>query len=107
MILPPNPVRALDKSLTAAQANGRTVFLGPVTDAVAACDGCHRLSPVQGFFGTGGEQSFEGEPQNAKVPHMRNLYSKIGLFKGTQAGGGGIGDQIRSSDLTSRRLTRL
>nr|MDJ0852087.1 hypothetical protein [Myxococcota bacterium] len=42
----------------------------------------------QGFFGSAGEQSFEGEPQNAKVPHMRNLYAKIGMFS---VGG----DQVR------------
>ena len=41
-------------------------------DTVANCNGCHNLNPAQGFFGSGGEQSFEGEPQNAKVPHLRN-----------------------------------
>ena len=27
-----------------------------------------------------GEQSFEGEPQNVKVPHLRNVYTKVGMF---------------------------
>ena len=51
-----------------------------LTDTVEDCDGCHNLNPGLGFFGSGGEQSFEGEPQNAKVPHYRNMYTKIGMF---------------------------
>ena len=44
------------------------------------CEGCHNLNPALGFFGSGGEQSFEGEPQNMKVPHYRNIYAKVGMF---------------------------
>jgi DNA-binding beta-propeller fold protein YncE len=88
LMLPPNPVQALDNSFTAQQQDGFDLFTGPVTDTVANCQGCHNLSRSDGFFGSGGEQSFEGEPQNAKVPHMRNLYSKIGMF-------GVSGDQVR------------
>ncbi len=86
--LPPNPVANLDGTLTGAQQDGSNLFFGPTTDTVATCDGCHTLNPGQGFFGTGGEQSFEGEPQNAKVAHMRNLYAKVGMFS---VGG----DQVR------------
>ena len=50
------------------------------SDTVEDCDGCHSLDPLNGFFGTGGEQSFEGEPQHMKVPHIRNVYQKIGMF---------------------------
>jgi DNA-binding beta-propeller fold protein YncE len=94
IMLPPNPVRALDHSLTAAEQAGETLFNGPATDTVANCDGCHRLDPAQGFFGSGGEQSFEGEPQNFKVAHMRNLYQKVGMF-GQSTGGPHTGDQVR------------
>ncbi len=89
---PPNPVRSLDNSLTTDQQAGETLFDGPVTDTVATCQGCHRLDPAQGFFGSGGEQSFEGEPQNAKVPHLRNAYAKIGMFSvpGNQVRGFGF-----------------
>lgn len=80
MQLPPNPVSNLDNSLSAAEQNGAALFSGPVTDTVATCDGCHRLNPAEGFFGSGGEQSFEGEPQNFKIAHMRNLYTKVGMF---------------------------
>lgn len=40
---------------------------------IGSCDGCHRMDPTQGFFGSGGEPSFEGEPQNFKIAHMRSL----------------------------------
>ncbi len=88
LMLPPNPVRSLDNSLTGDQQDGSTLFSGAVTDTVRNCNGCHHLIPVQGFFGSAGEQSFEGAPQNAKVPHMRNLYAKIGMFSSA-------GDQVR------------
>jgi hypothetical protein len=91
--LPPNPVRALDNSLTAAEQDGEDLWFscGPgtvecapldpnATDTVEDCDGCHSLDPLNGFFGTGGEQSFEGEPQHFKVAHNRNGYQKIGMF---------------------------
>jgi YVTN family beta-propeller protein len=58
LMLPPNPVQAIDNSLTPAQQDGADLFVGPITDTVATCDGCHRLNPANGFFGSGGEQSF-------------------------------------------------
>jgi hypothetical protein len=33
-----------------------------------------------GFFGTDGQFSFEGESQFFKIPHLRNLYQKVGMF---------------------------
>jgi hypothetical protein len=44
------------------------------------CEGCHILDPAQGFFGTNGEFSFEALPQIAKVPQLRSLYDKVGMF---------------------------
>jgi YVTN family beta-propeller protein len=108
--MPPNPVRALDNSLNASQANGKAFFVGctgndsvtgtpmTCTDGVAmagsshfadgvttpnfgfACNGCHVLDPANGYFGTDGESSFENLPQTMKVPQLRNLYDKIGMF---------------------------
>src|SRR5262249_30131409 len=63
--LPPNPNRALDDSLTPAQSHGATLFLGPrKMDGVDltiggvplgfTCEGCHRLQPTLGHFGTDG-----------------------------------------------------
>jgi YVTN family beta-propeller protein len=77
---PPNPVRTLDNSLTAAQNAGRTIYFGPITDTVRNCNGCHTLDPTLGFFGTDGEMSFENETQDFKIPHLRNLYQKVGMF---------------------------
>jgi DNA-binding beta-propeller fold protein YncE len=88
LTLPPNPVRALDNSLTEDQAAAQAFFLNATSDFIDSCNGCHTTNPAQGFFGSGGEQSFEGEPQNAKVPHLRNVYSKIGMFSVA-------GDQVR------------
>jgi len=103
--LPPNPVRNLDNSLTSAQQDGSDIWFscGPgttecgnlppqATDTVEDCDGCHSLDPLNGFFGTGGEDSFEGEPQHMKVPHNRNDYAKIGMFaeSGPQVRGTGF-----------------
>ena len=76
---PPNPVRALDNSLTSAQLAGRNTFAGELTDG-NRCGTCHTLNRQSGFFGTGGGSSFDGEPQNFKVPHLRNLYQKVGMF---------------------------
>ncbi|MFQ5513238.1 MAG: hypothetical protein ACE5FG_02280 [Myxococcota bacterium] len=89
LTLPPNPVRALDGSLNAAQQAGRDFFMGPrLSDGVSivpglsgfTCNGCHTLDPANGFFGTDGRTSFENEPQNMKVAHLRNLYTKTGMF---------------------------
>jgi DNA-binding beta-propeller fold protein YncE len=99
--LPPNPIRNLDDALTASQSNGRDFYLNQVSDIVTTCNGCHVLNPSDGFFGTSGLSSFEGEPQHLKVPHLRNMYAKIGMFGMPwvpffNAGNNGPqGDQIR------------
>ncbi|MCK6555045.1 hypothetical protein L6Q96_10770 [Candidatus Binatia bacterium] len=117
LALPPNPVRALDNSLTPAQAAGRAYFLGEdgpdsggghradgvpfLADMGFTCNGCHVLDPAQGFFGTDGRASFENETQIVKIAHLRNLYQKVGMFgmpdiDFIDAGGNGPqGDQIR------------
>ncbi len=80
IMLPPNPHRPLNNSLSPGAANGPNLFNNNITDTVATCEGCHVLDPADGFFGTGGGQTFEGEPQNMKVAHMRNVYAKVGMF---------------------------
>ncbi|GIW41769.1 MAG: hypothetical protein KatS3mg076_2346 [Candidatus Binatia bacterium] len=88
VVLPPNPIRALDGSLDAEQQAGRDFYFNVVSDTVFPCNGCHVLDPSQGFFGTDGRSTFEGESQFFKVPHLRNLYQKVGMFQRT-------GPQIR------------
>jgi DNA-binding beta-propeller fold protein YncE len=94
ILLPPNPVRPLNNTLSGAAATGASLFSGPSapnSDTVAQCGGCHSLDPASGFFGSGGKQSFEGEPQNAKVPHLRNAYAKVGMFAASGAQVRGFG----------------
>ena len=100
IMLPPNPIRALNNSLTTAQQNGADLFTVPNMDGPASCEGCHELDPSLGFFGTSGDQTFENEPQTFKVSHMRNLYHKVGMFGHSAAidsdtSGNRTWDQIR------------
>jgi YVTN family beta-propeller protein len=80
--MPPNPVRALDNTLNADQAAGRSLFTNTnrLSDTVRFCGGCHTLDPANGFFGTQGRMSFEGEAQCFKIPQLRNMYEKVGMF---------------------------
>ncbi len=66
------------------------------------CEGCHKLNPAQGFFGTGGDGSFEALPQIFKIPQLRNMYEKVGMFGQPEVKGNTskenitfMGDQIR------------
>ncbi|MFQ5514875.1 MAG: hypothetical protein ACE5FG_10585 [Myxococcota bacterium] len=95
ILLPPNPVRALDGSLTSAQDAGRIKYFIPGSDGPLSCNQCHELDAAQGFFGTQGFQSFETEPQNFKIAHLRNMYQKIGMFAGANTLGGiGVGPPL-------------
>jgi DNA-binding beta-propeller fold protein YncE len=106
---PPNPIRALDDSLTPDQATGRDHFFHVIRDGTAVCNGCHVLAPeanpdtlLPGFFGTSGTITYDFQPQLMKTPHLRNLYQKVGMF-GMAAPPFGIlpgdndhkGDQVR------------
>ena len=87
---PPNPIRALDNSLTAQQQAGRDFFFNEnkIVDTVHHCNGCHVLdrngnagfTNKPGFFGTDGKNTFAFQTQFLKVPHLRNLYQKVGMF---------------------------
>jgi YVTN family beta-propeller protein len=90
VMYPPNPIRNLDNSLTPAQQAGRNFYFGGVSDTLFDCNGCHVLDPTgnasftsvkrPGFFGTDGQSSFENETQHFKIPHLRNMYQKVGMF---------------------------
>ncbi|MFT3768526.1 MAG: hypothetical protein QM820_24025 [Minicystis sp.] len=86
---PPNPIRNLDGSLTPDQQAGRDLFLSSrrFDGGVASCTTCHTFDPqanpdsdAPGFFGTSGLSTFDAMPQLFKVPHLRNLYQKVGMF---------------------------
>ena len=85
---PPNPIRALDNNLTTDQAAGRNIYLNENTTGDGTfpsffqCNTCHVLNPANSNFGTAGLSSVEGEDvsQQFKVPHLRNMYQKVGKF---------------------------
>jgi DNA-binding beta-propeller fold protein YncE len=92
--LPPNPIRNLDNSLTAAQQTGSNFYFNNISDGGRPCNGCHVLNTAAGSFGTDGFSSFEGETQHFKIPHLRNLYQKVGMFSAVTLPGF-AGEQIR------------
>jgi hypothetical protein len=65
------------------------------------CEGCHTTERNRGFLGTDGRWSFEDLPQIVKIPHLRNLYTKVGMFGNPEVAevnpgdNGHKGDQIR------------
>jgi len=97
LMMPPNPVRALDNSLTQEQEAGKNTYLNTSTTLLGSCDNCHRLRIPEGKFGTGGTMSFEGGriSENFKVPQLRNVYQKVGMFGFSADSGGTTGAQIR------------
>ncbi len=131
IMMPPNPNRALDNSLTPDQQLGKTFMTGDrrvdgfATDITGntdgfTCAGCHILDPSRGQFGTDGEAAFNDQEQIFKIPQLRNLYQKVGMFGMsavhffTTGDNGFMGDQIRgfgflhdgSTDTVFRFLTQ-
>lgn len=100
---PPNPIRALDNTLSPAAAQGLSRYNGPISDQVANCNACHTLDRAQGFFGTSGRTTFENETMEFKVPHLRNAYQKVGMFGQPpndffpNIDGSFMGDQVRGT----------
>jgi hypothetical protein len=89
IMYPPNPIRNLDNTLTAFQEGGREHFFTPGVDLQNSCEDCHKLNPnansefgerIPGFFGTDGRYVTGETPQTMKVPHLRNVYQKVGMF---------------------------
>ena len=68
----------------------------PIT-LLGSCDNCHRLRPAEGQFGTNGLMSFEGGriTENFKIPQLRNVYTKAGMFGFSADNGTPTGAQIR------------
>ena len=108
VMYPPNPIRSLDNSLTAAQTSAMGIYNNRVTDTVHTCNGCHVFNrggnpsvAHPGFFGSDGRSTFENEPQVFKVAHLRNMYQKVGMFGNATepfvnpGDNGHKGDQIR------------
>src|SRR5215470_1220352 len=121
VIEPPNPVRNLDNSLNASQQRGENFFQGPrpadginipniglVQGQTAfTCNGCHEVDPAEGEFGTSKRASFEGIQQIFKIPHLRNMYTKVGMFGFppvrffNNSSTANLGDQVRGFGFTN------
>jgi DNA-binding beta-propeller fold protein YncE len=97
LALPPNPVRKLDNSLSATEQLGRDIYFNSQTTLLGSCNNCHRLDPVNKRFGTSGLMTFEGGriTENFKIPQLRNVYQKVGMFGSSLNTGAGTGPQIR------------
>ncbi|MCY1039825.1 hypothetical protein OV208_00735 [Corallococcus sp. bb12-1] len=111
---PPNPIRNLDNSLTSSQQAGRDFFVNTTSFFQGSCEACHRVDinanpgegPFKGFFGTDGKSSFDAEPLFPKVPHLRNMYQKVGMFGagfpfGNTPTDPFLGDQVRGIGFNS------
>jgi hypothetical protein len=83
IVPPPNPIRNLDNSLTADQAEGRRVYMNDrTTGGALTCNHCHVLDVAEKHFGTDGKMTNEGPgiTEDFKVVHLRNTYTKVGMF---------------------------
>lgn len=121
VVEPPNPVRNLNNSLNASQQRGENFFSGTrPADGINVpnfglvpgqtaftCNGCHEVDPAEGEFGTGKRASFEGIQQIFKIPHLRNMYTKVGMFGFppvsffNNVSTGNLGNQIRGFGFTN------
>ena len=111
ILYPPNPIRALDNSLTADQAAGRYTYFNTLRSIGFVCNDCHRLDATAnaefgvespGLFGSSGKYVIGEAGQSLKIPHFRNLYQKVGMFGvvsnplfNPELDGSFQGDQIR------------
>src|SRR5262249_5546981 len=63
------------------------------SDGPRQCNTCHKVP-----LGTTGLSANDGEPQDFKIPHLRNAYQKVGMFGLPPSGanpGVVFGDQVR------------
>ena len=110
LVPPPNPVRRLDDTLTPSQQVAFEEFTQR-----QPCGVCHVVNESAGFFGSDGHSALNPNPgprEFMKVPSLRGLYEKVGLFwvpPGVPFGDREpIGDQVRGygilNDGSSGRL---
>ena len=95
---PPNPIRRLNNSLTKRQKAARfDYFNTPLDRGIATCNSCHVLDPKQNLFGTDKLLVNDGAiiSQDIKVPHLRNMYQKVGMFGTGFLSDEFVGDQVR------------
>jgi DNA-binding beta-propeller fold protein YncE len=92
LLYPPNPVRALDDVATLAEALGENTYRNEVTTGGAfACNNCHVLPTGTNGFSLD-LNLLAPNSQVMKIPHIRNLYDKVGAYpsSGDQVSGFGF-----------------
>jgi sugar lactone lactonase YvrE len=99
IMMPPNPVKALDNTYTAQQQAGFDFYMKSNADNIATCNGCHANDATKGQYGTDGTMAFEGQTisENFKIPQLRNMYTKVGFFSRNLPKFSFTGDQIRGN----------
>jgi DNA-binding beta-propeller fold protein YncE len=106
IVPPPNPIRALDDSLTPMQAAGEEFFtksrsvMGGVT-----CAYCHPVDRKRGIYGTIGITTNVIGGRPFKIPSHRNTYERVGMFgraptRSLPGNGQHMGPQIRGYGYT-------
>ena len=98
LAMPPNPVRALNNSLNESEQAGRDIYFNNnLITLLGSCNSCHTLNAAALRFGTAGLMSFEGGriSENFKVPQLRNVYQKVGMFGFSLSTAAATGQQIR------------
>jgi YVTN family beta-propeller protein len=93
MEFPPNPQMNLDRTLKTApaatnQAAGKVAFQQDIGGGLS-CAACHALPNGSNRMVIAAQTL--NEPQQQKVPQLRNLYRKNGLAKGVGVGKAGFG----------------
>ncbi len=78
--LGPNPIAPLGGSFSPVAVAGKEIFDGPGSRTGLGGDGtaCAQCHP--GADGADGKGAFIALPQDFKVPHLRALYQKVGMF---------------------------
>jgi hypothetical protein len=92
LLYPPNPVRPLDDVPTAAQAAGENTYRNEITTGGAfTCNNCHVLPTGTNGFSLD-ISLLVPNSQVMKIPHVRNLYDKVGAYpsSGDQLSGFGF-----------------
>jgi YVTN family beta-propeller protein len=102
---PPNPIRALDNSLSDTEKTGEHFYFNVDSEKLSTCNDCHVLDYENARYGTDGKMSVEGRDsdEDFKIPHLRNMYQKVGMFGSTNKTSpdtASMGDQIRGFGFT-------
>jgi len=81
LVPPPNPIRALDNSLTPMQAQGKDFYENTASIlGGGTCATCHTVDESKDFYGTRGTLTNIIGGRLMKVPHQRNMYERAGMF---------------------------